>query len=543
MKNSRTLSLVLSLAMCLLAISACKRENMPAGSVSGKIKTKVSSADQSTKSSYSANEELTQTYILDEEEGLVLQAFVSDNLSQPFGDAELNTKGTVVTTGNIATEYGKFGMEGFLDNFSEIDCPEEIRPKQYNPNTKKWELLNGDHYIDGGTSTYSNSNWTLTDRGDQEYPWLNNINFTFWSYAPKDHSGTYTYGKEKSRGIMTITGYETPASANNQEDLLVAFNTRSYPEDKKGDAVDILFRHALADICFNVEAIKKYNLTVKQIEISGVNGKGNCVITSSRLYESVDSGFAWTSNTPATFSMSESQSGQGISVVSDHFFFIPQQLTEKAKITITLSNNKQLTTNLNQNKETPTTWLAGKVYTYKLTYNGIEISIEDDVNGNIKDNVVIKSTENSTVKCYVRALIIGNWCQNLGTTSEPVPGTVMAPWSLSDGTFVGLPTTVGTASDDNWILGADGYYYYKYPVHPNTETGIAADGTGEADKLFESYTAPEDAPVNGTYLNLSIVVQAVKWNKEEGKETDLAKTAWGSTAAGYLSATDKGSSN
>ena len=176
MKTSRTLSLVLSLAMCLLAMSSCKRENATPGSVSGKIKTKVSASGQLTKSSYSANEIMSQTIVLDEEDGLLLQEFVSDNLSQPFGDAEFNTKGTVVTTGNIATVYGKFGMEGFLDNFSEIDCPEEKWPKVYVGG--EYKKLTTDHYIIGGKSTYSTSSstWTLTDAGNQEYPWLNNIN-------------------------------------------------------------------------------------------------------------------------------------------------------------------------------------------------------------------------------------------------------------------------------------------------------------------------------------------------------------------------------
>ena len=501
--------------MCLLAISSCKQEEELPGSSSDKIKTTVSATDQLTKSSYAPDEMLTQTVVLDEEDGLLLQEIVSDNLTQPFGEAEPDTKGKVVKTDNIATVYGQFGMEGFIDN------PEDIG-------------LIDDKYVVGGKVAYSNGTWTLTDNSGKEYPWLRNVSYSFWSFAPMDHSGAFNYvpGDEKARGKMTITGYETPASANNQKDLLVAFNAHDYPSG--GKSLDILFRHALADIYFDVSPIEECGLTVNEITISGANSKGDCEISSANLYkideesgrDMVEAGFSWTSNKSADFTMEGA---------ADHFFMIPQNFSRT--ITISLSNGKTLTTALSTN------WQAGKYYKYKLTYNGIEISVDDNVDGNVKDSVVIKSTDASTVKCYIRALIIGNWHQNLGTTSEPVPGAVMAPWSLSDGTFVGLPTTVGTASDDNWILGADGYYYYKYPVHPNRETGIAADGTGEADKLFESYTAPEDAPVNGTYLNLSIVVQAVKWNKEEGKETDLAKTAWGETAAGYLSATDKGSSN
>lgn len=501
MKTSRKISLVLSLAMCLPAISSCQQENTLTGSSSEKIKTTVSATDLLTKSSYAADEMLAQTIVLDEEDGLLIQEIVSDNLSQPFGDAEPDTKGTVVKTENIPTVYGRFGMEGFVNTTPEI-VPEGV-------------VLTDDKYVDGEVD-YSNGTWTLTDiNSGKEYPWLRNVSYSFWSYAPKEHSGTYTYGEEKSRGIMTITGYEMPTSSEEQEDLLVAFNAHEYPA--KGKSLDILFRHALADIYFDVTSITEYGLTVNEITISKPNSKGDCVISSTDLYKSVEAGFDWTSENPDDFTMTGA---------ADHFFMIPQDFS--GTITISLSNGKTLTTSL------ATNWLAGKYYKYKLTYNGIEISVDDHVDGNVKDNVVIKSTVASTVKCYIRALIIGNWHQNLGTDSEPVPGAIMAPWSLSDGTFVGLPTTVGTAVN-NWVLGADGYYYYKYPVYPNTETGTDAKGQGDPDKLFNSYTAPEDAPVDGTYLNLSIVAQAVKW--DEGKTA--ASQAWGETAAGYLSATDK----
>lgn len=527
MKTSKTLSLVLSLAVCLLAISSCKRENVPTGSVSGKIQTKV--AMQGTKSSSFANEKINQTIVLDESDGLLLQEFVSDNFSQPVGADDIRTKGTVITTDNIGKVYGQFGMEGFLDNASDIDCPEESWPKVYiNGEYKK---LADDHYVIGGKSTYSESSepaWTLKDGNNQQYPWLNNIDFTFWSYAPVEHSGEYAYVSdgEKARGKMAITGYEIPTSSEEQKDLLIAYNTRSYPGDDKGDDVNILFRHALPDIYFDVTEISKYGITVENITINGVYNEGNCTVTSADLYDDdVTKAFSWS---PVTESGTTDFEMEGS---SDHFFMIPQEFS--GSITISLSNGKTLTTALSTN------WQAGKYYKYKLTYNGIEISVDDDVNGNEKENVVIKSTEASTVKCYIRALIIGNWHQNLGTISEPVPGAVMAPWSLSDGTFSpSLAATAGTAVN-NWVLGTDGFYYYKYPVYPNTETGTGADGKGTPDKLFKTYTAPEDAPVAGTYLNLSIVAQAVKWDADKIAVTQ----AWGETAAGYLSATDKGSSN
>ena len=519
MKKSRTLSLVLSLAICLLAISSCLRENIPTGSTSGKIKAKVNTTGSVTKSSSTVEEELTQTILVDKKEDLYLQEIVSDNLSQPVGAYDVRTKGTVITTDNIGKTYGQFGMEGFVNNPGDIDCAEDVRPTLFGEANDK--------YIIGGKVSFNkeNSTWTLADNSGKEYPWLNNISFSFWSFAPMSHSGTFAYvtteGEEKPvREKMTITGYENELDAAEQTDLLIAYNAHNYPTN--GESVDILFRHALADIYFDIEPISEYDLSVTDITIKDAKSKGDCEISSADLYKKesgrdmVEAGFDWAPNTPADFTMSG---------YDDHFFMIPQDF--EGTIVITLNNGKIVETALK------TKWEAGKYYKYRLTYNGLEISIDDEVEGNEKKNVEIRSTANSTVKCYIRALIIGNWHQNLGTESDPVPGDIMAPWSIDNNAFTdpALPADVGEVSASNWVLGSDGFYYYKYPVYPDTETG----GEEEPDKLFGTYTAPATAPVEGTYLNLSIVAQAVKW--DDGKIA--ATQAWGITAAGYLSDEDK----
>ena len=63
-----------------MAIPSCQRENMPAGSASGKIQVLANTADQVTKSSLSANEGLTRTFVLDDLTGALTIRAVGDIL-------------------------------------------------------------------------------------------------------------------------------------------------------------------------------------------------------------------------------------------------------------------------------------------------------------------------------------------------------------------------------------------------------------------------------------------------------------------------------
>ncbi|MCQ2604862.1 MAG: hypothetical protein MJ215_07505 [Spirochaetia bacterium] len=144
--------------------------------------------------------------------------------------------------------------------------------------------------------------------------------------------------------------------------------------------------------------------------------------------------------------------------------------------------------------------------------------IEDKVDGMVKSDVVIKNT--GTVREYIRATITANWYD--------AEGNIVAPWSVdstgkcSQGEFTGLTGT-------GWKLGADGYYYYTYPV----------DGAEELKKvsgnaLFTQYKYEDtEIPVVGAHLEMQIMVQSVIWDKDKAEVTE----AWGSTAAGYLNAT------
>ena len=73
--------------------------------------------------------------------------------------------------------------------------------------------------------------------------------------------------------------------------------------------------------------------------------------------------------------------------------------------------------------------------------------------------------------------------------------TAFTPWTVENtsyGTFVGLP-------GDNWVKGAEGYWYY---------TAIVAPGDTPATPLFTSYTKGTP-PADGAGLVMDLTVQAI----------------------------------
>ena len=319
--------------MCLVAV-ACQKEATQ-DKLSGIIKANVGADDQQTKSADLSSSELSQTMVMDSD-SLLLQEFVSDNLSQPFGDGAPETKGTIVTTSNIASVYGEFGIEAFLKNYGG-ETPEQ--------------------YINGGQVKYTGSMWNINDGSGNKYRWIDN-EYTFWSFAPKSHPGTYSYGSAGSRGSVTISGFVNQTNAADQKDILFAYNSRPYGSGNRSETIDIKFRHALAAISFDVSGIRY--CTLEKVTITDAYSKGTCVINGANLSSSdVTKAFAWTvdNTSAATFEMA---SGSGT------FNMIPQTLPGTAKIKISLKVGSESKT---IEKPFTTKWLPGKAYKYVLTYD------------------------------------------------------------------------------------------------------------------------------------------------------------------------------
>lgn len=186
------------------------------------------------------------------------------------------------------------------------------------------------------------------------------------------------------------------------------------------------------------------------------------------------------------------------------FWFRPQEITADLKVKVTVKtwsgdnqtgplNNgwgkeQELELNMGelilaQTKTTNKEWKAGQLRTFTLKPNIVDVDIDDEVSGFIKENVVIKNTGN--VEAYIRAYIVANWWGTndagddglamgyLGNDTAPTnPLTFLTPWALDwstkkdnyEGEFTGLPGS-------NWKKATNGFYYYTEPVDPGQATG------------------------------------------------------------------------
>ena len=251
------------------------------------------------------------------------------------------------------------------------------------------------------------------------------------------------------------------------------------------------------------------------------------------------------------------------------FWFRPQAITDDLKIKVTVKTwsgdnttgpkndgwgkEQELELNLGelilaQTSTTNKEWKAGQLRTFTLQPNIVDVDVDDEVHGFIKENLVIKNTGN--VDAYIRAYLVANWWGTndagddglamgyIGNDTQPSnPLTFLTPWALDwttkkdnyFGEFTGLPGS-------NWKKATDGFYYYTQPVAPGEATGTP---------LFTKYelvTSEHPAPMiyylstTGGYklfgnirLVMDIPVQAIEAKDEYRSFEDAWLAATGKT--------------
>ncbi|MBP5322479.1 MAG: hypothetical protein J6Y84_01620 [Bacteroidaceae bacterium] len=141
-------------------------------------------------------------------------------------------------------------------------------------------------------------------------------------------------------------------------------------------------------------------------------------------------------------------------------------------------------------------WKAGELHTYYLTSEGVYIKVEDTVEGNVKKSLEIANV--GTFGQYQRALMYGNWVYT-DSTVTPHNHLIVASADLTQhGDFADY---IG----QNWALGSDGFYYYKYPINVGNKPNYP---------LFDTYTGPTTTPFPGTHLEFDISAQAVRYSSQ-----------------------------
>lgn len=378
---------------------------------------------------------------------------------------------------------------------------------------------------------------------------------TFFLRMPVTQSGVTNLAYDYNANSIEFD-FEAQESANKQQDILFAarrIDEATYlSEYKSNGGAQVLFRHALTGVKFaignndtdsdNRRPNGKVETFITKVEIVGLKDKGHAKfiptgegnVDVSTTYSSADS-FTWTDVTGTTNTKKFSEvygendiwdfekgdavgaadsfyeGGQNNNLnkpdASKTFWFIPQKIDDNLVVTVTLKvwngktmgEEKTLVLKLGtllKGTDKNANWKAGQLRTFTLKPNVVDVDIEDDVDGFVKDNVVITNTGN--VDAYIRANIIANWWgttdagdegaalgykPNDAGTGPAIPLQYYEGWKLINATTDNYGGEFDTLPGQKWQLAKDGYYYYTEKVAPGKPTG---------SPLFKSYTNTDD---------------------------------------------------
>ena len=414
---------------------------------------------------------------------------------------------------------------------------------------------------------------------------------------------SYQFSYSETAGQTMTFSYRSPRTARDMQDIL--FAARSITKQEAKAAVPILFYHALTGVKFatayaNEDDVKTY---IKKVDFTGLYGYGKCTVKSMAEggdykditgdhssasaiswdfsmnaatnslsnvylqdfpddYVGYTTGGSFTNNGSYPDSFAEAGNKQNLNDgdASLTFWFPAQTITDGLKLTVTFEieqkngDRKEYATELELGKLLRAQvsgknieWKAGQLRTFTLKPDEVDITIEDEVHGFIKDKVVITNTGNT--EAYIRAHIAANWWGK----ADGIDGIALGYKSNAEGTapvepldYVQSWEMVGTTGDnyfgvfeglpgEDWVLAKDGYFYYTKLVNPGETTG---------SPLFDKYeleiTTEHPVPViwylsmtNGmkkfdeVRLVMDIPVQAIQAKKKaNGEGFEDYKASW-----------------
>ena len=341
---------------------------------------------------------------------------------------------------------------------------------------------------------------------------------SFWGYAKSNGNGTLSDLNYYPQSLSGSFSYTLPSpeedqnAAIEQPDLLFAITPNQV---NSGDAVEMKFYHALTSIVFKVGSIPA-NFIVDKVEFTNLPSRGDCDYAAD---ETGNITFDWATSTPKDFTqeftkkMSDKDgviADDAVSATEQTFMMLPGTLPDDAELIITVSFDKGDRPNTTYQirkslKDLLAAWTAGRQYIYKISSpEEIQVEVDDEVveNDTKKENLEIRNTGLAT--SYIRAILVGYWVVPGETEEDDV---VVGQWrqpavNVIDDTADGVFEQAADFAQ-NWIVGEDGFYYYKHPVP-----------TGElTTDLFESYTVTGNPPVVDAELVLTVAAQSVLWTK------------------------------
>lgn len=137
-----------------------------------------------------------------------------------------------------------------------------------------------------------------------------------------------------------------------------------------------------------------------------------------------------------------------------------------------------------------------------LTPGAVACEIQETFENNVKSDVAVKNTGNTTA--YIRVAVVTSW----QSESSNVEILSRAPQRDVDYEIV--------FGDPAWVWGEDGYWYYTEPVYPDDITPVFAE------KITPLGEAPE-----GYSLSVEILAGAI-----QSMPASVVETEWGITVNG-----------
>ena len=158
-------------------------------------------------------------------------------------------------------------------------------------------------YINEAKASYDGNTWYPKNTEGGYYYWPKNGSMTFLAYSPA--SDKMKTAAEVDAGGLTLNNYVVDTDPSEMEDVM--FSERVYDKisstdntysgaDAPYDGVDLLFRHALSSVVFNLKLDKEYKGT--QVRINSITLED--VASKATFKQNLDDESGATTNLPTT---------------------------------------------------------------------------------------------------------------------------------------------------------------------------------------------------------------------------------------------------
>lgn len=439
------------------------------------------------------------------------------------------TKGAPAYTINLGNLYPKLGVYADGGNFGGDVVFEKMDGSTYDRkdgNSEGWRYKYG----------YPSNPWPKNADEDVD----------FYLRLPAESAAEdFDYTTQGAIGFH----YSSAENGEDQQDLLFGFTSISKNDHDayrpNGAPVEML--HALTGVRFRSASHNDHETKtiITKVEISGLAGSGDCVITPSSksvvwdelgnygtyILEFENADYSREPGVDGTVNFEKGTNPKfgdsWYSAAADRnlnnedgeltFWFIPQEMTDNVKLKVTFcvktpdtsgasgggyeTHEIELGKLINAERSTPVKWEAGQLRTYTLDPKLVDVEIYDSMVGLTKSGLHVTNTGN--VDEFVRMMVIGNWYgwasqddADAGkepmilvgyTHPEPSNTEMVKPWFREDeeyGAYFDSSFTGGKPKGDNkWIFGTGSYFYYPDPIGPDAELA-------ESSALFQNYTLP-----------------------------------------------------